>query len=171
MGKIIQTAGPSITKKEIDYVTDAVANGWYENWSGYIRKFEQKFAEYIGVKHAISTSSCTGAMHLALAALKIGEGDEVIVPETTWVATAAVVTYVGATPVFVDVDRKSWTIDVESVKKNITKKTKGIMPVHLYGHPADMDSVNTIAKEYGLFVLEEKDWKFGRCGSLQFPGS
>jgi len=181
--KLIQSAGPSITQKEIDYVSDAVKNGWYDNWNGYIKKFEQKFAEYIGVKYAISTSSCTGAMHLALAALDIKPGDEVIVPETTWIATAAVVTYLGATPVFVDVDKDSWTIDPESVKKAINKKTKGIMPVHLYGHPANMDEITKIAKEYGLFVLEDaapsigaqykgrKTGSLGDVGAFSFQGA
>ncbi len=183
MGKMIQTAGPSISQKEIDYVSDAVKNGWYENWSGYIKKFEQKFAEYIGTKYAISTSSCTGAMHLALAALHVKEGDEVIIPETTWIATAAVVTYVGATPVFVDVDRDTWTIDQDSARKAISKRTKGIIPVHLYGHPANMDEIMKIAEEHDLFVLEDaapsigakykgkKTGGFGDVGAFSFQGA
>lgn len=181
--KMIPSAGPSISQKEIDYVSDAVKNGWYDNWNGYIKKFEQKFAEYIGVKYAISTSSCTGAMHLALAALDIKPGDEIIVPETTWIATAAVVTYLGATPVFVDIDKDTWTINPESVKKAITKKTKGIMPVHLYGHPANMDEITKIAKAHGLFVLEDaapsigaqykgkKTGSLGDVGAFSFQGA
>lgn len=155
MGKIIQTAGPSITQKEIDYVTDAVTNGWYENWSGYLKKFEQAFATYIGTSRAIPTSSCTGALHIALAALKIKPGDEIVVPETTWVATAAVVNYVGATPVFVDVNEDSYTMDPKSFEKAITKKTRGVIPVHLYGHPADMDPIMKIAAEHKLYVIED----------------
>lgn len=181
--KMIPSAGPWITQKEADYVLDAVKNGWYDNWNGYIKKFEQKFAEYIGVKYAISTSSCTGAMHLALAALHVKAGDEVIVPDITWIATAAVVTYLGATPVFVDVDKDTWTMDPESLKKAITAKTKGIMPVHLYGHPADMDEINKIAKEHGLFVLEDaapsigaeykgrKTGSLGNVGAFSFQGA
>ena len=170
--KMILTAGPSITQKEIDYVMDAVKNGWYENWNGYLKKFEKKFAEYVGTKYAIATSSCTGAMHIALAALRVGRGDEIIVPETTWGGTAAVVTYVGATPVFVDIERDTWTMDPESLKKAITPKTKGILSVHLYGHPANMDEITRIAKEHGLFILEDaapsigSEYKGRKTGSL-----
>ena len=172
MKKIIQTAGPSIGQKEIDYVLDAVKNGWYENWSGYLDKFERKFAEYIGTKYAIPTSSCTGALHLALAALQIKKGDEVIVPDTSWIATAAVVKYVNATPVFVDVNRDSWTISPESIAKAISKKTKAIIPVHLYGHPADMDPIMEIAEENSLYVIEDAapsigaSYKGKRTGAL-----
>lgn len=155
MKKIIQTAGPSISKKEIDYVLDAVKNGWYENWSYYINRFEQDFSKYIGTKYAIPTSSCTGALHLALAALGIKNGDEVIVPETTWIATAAVVKYVNATPIFVDIDKDTWTMSPESIKNAITEKTKAIIPVHLYGHPADMDPIMEIAEEQNLHVIED----------------
>lgn len=170
--KMILTAGPSISQKEIDYVLDAVKNGWYENWNGYIKKFEKKFAEYVGTKYAITTSSCTGAMHLALAALHLKEGDEVIVPEITWIATAAVVTYLGAKPVFVDVEKDTWTIDPNSIRKVINKMTKGIIPVHLYGHPANMDEIIKIAKEYNLFILEDAapsigaEYKGKRTGGL-----
>jgi len=172
MEKIIQTAGPSITHKEIEYVTDAVTNGWYENWSGYLTKFEKAFANYIGTTHAIPTSSCTGALHIALAALDIKKGDEVIVPETTWVATASVVNYVGATPVFVDVDIDSYTMDPKSFESAITKKTRAVIPVHLYGHPADMDPINKIASEHSLYVIEDAapsigaEYKGKKTGSL-----
>jgi perosamine synthetase len=155
MEKLIQTAGPSITQKEIDYVMDAVKNGWYENWSEYINRFEHDFASYIGVKHAISTSSCTGALHLSLAGLGIKKGDEVIVPETSWIATAAVITYVQARPVFVDVDPESYTINPDKIEAAITKKTKAIIPVHLYGHPADMDPIQDIAKDHKLYIIED----------------
>lgn len=155
MDKLIQTAGPSISQREIDYVMDAVKNGWYENWDQYLKRFERAFARYVGVRHALATSSCTGALHLALAALGIGEGDEVIVPETTWVATAAVVRYVRATPVFVDVDPDTWTLSPESVKRAITDRTRAIMPVHLYGHPADMGEITALADGHGLHVLED----------------
>ena len=155
MEKLIQTAGPSITQKEIDYVLDAIKNGWYENWSGYINKFESSFAAYTGVKHAISTSSCTGALHLSLAGLGIKKGDEVIVPETSWIATAAVVTYVQAKPVFVDVDPESFTINPETIESAITKRTKAVIPVHLYGHPSEMDPVIDIAQDHNLWVIED----------------
>lgn len=172
MKKLIQTAGPSISQKEIDYVMDAAKNGWYENWNQYIVKFEEKFAQYVGTKYAISTSSCTGALHLSLAALGIKEGDEVIVPETTWVATAGVVKYVNAVPIFVDVNKDTWTMSPDSLEKAITTKTKAIIPVHLYGHPADMDPIMEIADEHGLYVLEDAapsigaEYKGRKTGSL-----
>jgi len=183
MKKMIQTAGPFITQKEIDYVLDAVKNGWYENWSGYINKFEKEFAKYVGTKYAIVTSSCTGAMHLILSALQVKEGDQVIVPETTWIATASVVKFMGATPVFVDVDKDTWTIDADSIKKAINKKTKGIIPVHGYGHPADMDKIKEISKENNLFILEDaapsigseykgkKTGGLGDAGAFSFQGA
>lgn len=183
MKNIYQTAGPSITEKEINYVLDAVKNGWYEHWGDYIKRFEKAFAEYIGVKYAISTSSCTGAMHLALNALNLKEGDEVLVPEITWVQTAAVVTYVRAIPVFIDIDRDSWTIDPKSLRQAVTAKTKCIMPVHLYGHPANMDEIMSIAKEYNLRVLEDaapsigaeyqgkKTGSFGDFSAFSFQGA
>ena len=153
--KMILTAGPSITQKEVDYVCDAVTNGWNEHWGDYIKRFENAFADYVGVKHALSTSSCTGALHLALAALGIGNGDEVIVPDLTWVATASVVTYVGATPVFADVLPDSWCIDPASVEQRITPRTKAIIPVHLYGQPADMKAIMELAQRYQLRVIED----------------
>lgn len=170
--KLILTAGPSITDKEISYVNDAITNGWNENWNKYIVKFEESFAKYIGVKYAMTTSSCTGAMHLALKALGVKEGDEVLVPEITWVATASVVTYVGAKPVFVDVENDTWCMDPKSVKSSITSRTKAIMPVHLYGHPADMDEITEIANHHNLYVLEDAapslgaEYKGKKTGSL-----
>ena len=170
--KLILTAGPSISHKEIDYVLDAVKNGWNLEFDKYLRKFEKAFADYIGVKYAWTTSSGTGALRSALMALGIGEGDEVIVPEITFVASANVVRYVGATPVFADVQKDTWCLDPEKLERHITKRTKAIMPVHIYGHPADMDPVNKIAKEYKLFVVEDAcpsvgaEYKGKKTGSL-----
>ena len=169
--KMILTAGPSITQKEIDYVNDAVKNGWNEHWGDYIQKFEKSFAEYIGVKHAMATSSCTGALHLALAALGIGNGDEVIVPDISWIATASVVRYVGADPVFADILNDSWCIDPISLEKRITSKTKAIIPVHLYGQPANMREVVRIAKKYGLKVVEDAAPSIGAEFEGQRTGS
>ena len=152
---MILTAGPSITQKEIDYVNDALINGWNENWNSYLLKLENAFKEKFNINNALLTSSCTGAMHMGIKALGISEGDEVIVPELTWVATASVVNYVRATPIFVDVDRKTWTLDPDSFRKSITPKTKAVMPVHLYGHPAKMDEIIAIAKEHNLKILED----------------
>ena len=172
MNSMIQTAGPSISQKEIDYTLDAVKNGWYENWSGYITQFEEEFAKYIGTKYAISTSSCTGALHLILASLRLKKGDEVIVPNTTWVATANVVKYVNAEPVFTDVDKNTYTMSPESLERNITEKTRAIIPVHLYGHPADMDPILEIADEHDLYIIEDaapsigSEYKGKKVGTL-----
>ncbi len=152
---MILTAGPSITKKEIDYVNDAVTNGWNDNWNSYIVRLEEAFKDKFNAKHALLTSSCTGGMHMAARAMDIGEGDEVLVPELTWVATASAPYYLGAKPVFVDVDKDTWTIDLKSAEKYITSKTKAIMPVHLYGHPSNMDEVMIFANKHNLKVLED----------------
>lgn len=168
---MILTAGPSITQKEIDYVSDAVANGWNQNWNSYLVKLEKAFCKEFSMKHALLTSSCTGAMHMGIRALGIGPGDEVIVPELTWVATASVVNYVGATPVFVDVDPSTWTLDPESFEKAITAKTKAVMPVHLYGHPANMPIIMEIAQKNGLKVLEDAAPAIGAKAHGQYAGT
>ncbi len=170
--KIILTAGPSISQKEINYVTDAVKNGWNFHYRDYLNKFEKAFAEYVGVKHAWGTSSGTGALHAAILALDLKKGDEVIIPEITFVASANVVEYVGAKPVFVDVERDTWTIDPKDVEKKITKKTKAIMPVHIYGNVADMGTIKKIARQYSLKIIEDAcpsvgaEYKGKKTGSL-----
>lgn len=180
---MILTAGPSITQREIDYVTDAITNGHDEHWGDYIKRFEESFAEYIGVKHAMTTSSCTGALHLSLVALDVKKGDEVIVPDISWVATASVVTYVGATPVFADVYSDTWCICVNDLEKKVNSKTKAIIPVHLYGHPINMSDVIGIARKYNLRIIEDaapaigatynyrKAGSFGDTGCFSFQGA
>jgi len=153
--KTILTAGPSITEREIGYVDDAVRHGWNENWNGYLVRFERTFADYVGTRFALSTSSCTGALHLALLSLGTGPGDEVIVPEVSWVATASAVTYTGATPVFVDIDPDTWCLDLASASRAITSRTKAIVAVHLYGHPTDMTALKSLARAHSLKVLED----------------
>ena len=168
----ILTAGPSISELERDYVLDAVMNGWNENWNAYLKRFEQTFAEYIGVRYAVSTSSCTGALHLALLALDIGTGDEVILPDITWVATAAAVTYCGAEPVFADVEPDTLCISPASIRKRLTPKTKAVMPVHNYGNLSDMDEIAEIAEAHNLNIIEDAapslgaTYKGRRTGSL-----
>ena len=122
--KMILTAGPSITALEKKYVNDAVSNGWNNNWNNYLVRLETELKFFFKSKYAIPTSSCTGGMHLILKALGVKKGDEVIVPDITWVATASVVKYVGAKPIFVDVDRNSWTMCPISLKKKNYKKNK-----------------------------------------------
>ena len=172
MEKRIPVSGPWITQKEIDYVTDAVTNAWYENANIYNQKFEQAFANYVGTKYAISLPSCTSAIHLALLALGIGPGDEVIVPDITWIATAAPISYVGATPVFADIDTKSWCLSVESFEKNITPKTKAVIPVDLYGNVPDMAVIKSIAEKHNIAVIEDaaealgSEYRGKKAGSL-----
>lgn len=168
---MILTAGPSITQKELDYVADAAQNGWNEKWNEYIKKFESAFAAYVGCKYALATSSCTGAMHLALLALGIHEEDEVIVPDLAWVATASAVKYVGAKPVLVDVLPDTWCIDPQCIKEAITEKTRAIMPVHLYGHPCEMDEIRTLAQEHGLLVIEDAAQAIGSLYKDKRPGA
>jgi perosamine synthetase len=153
-GRIL-TAGPSISAREASYALDAVRTGWNERASGYQDALSEAFAEYVGVRHALPTSSCTGALHLSLLALGVGPGDEVIVPDLTWVATANAVAYTGATPVFADVEEDSWCLDPAAFEAAITPRTKAVMPVHLYGHPAPMDEIAAIAREHGLRVVED----------------
>lgn len=181
--KTILTAGPSVSLREVSYATDAARYGWNDQWSKYLKAFESSFSEYVGVRHALATSSCTGALHLALAALGIGPGDEVIVPELTWVATANAVLYVGATPVFADVDPGSWCLDPASVRARITPRTKAVMPVHLYGQPCQMDAIVAIAREHDLFVVEDaapsigaefqgrRTGSFGHFAAFSFQGA
>lgn len=155
MNKLILTAGPSITAREIKYVNDAVKNGWNNNWNKYLKKFEDKAKSYLGSKYVLTTSSATGAMHLSLLACDIGKNCEVILPEISWIASAAAIKYVDATPVFCDIDYDTWTIDVNKIEKLITKKTKAIMPVHLYGTPCNMKAIYALAKKYNLFVIDD----------------
>jgi perosamine synthetase len=179
----IPVAGPWITQKEIDYVTDAVTNAWYSNANIYHQKFEQSFAQYLGVKYAISLPSCTSAIHLSLLALGIGKDDEVIVPDVTWIATSAPINYVGATPVFADIDPHTWCLSAPSLEQYITPRTKAIIPVDLYGGVPDWDAILTIAKKYNLAVIEDaaeaigseyhskKAGSFGDTGVFSFHGS
>jgi len=183
MKRSIPIAGPWITQKEIDYVADAVANAWYQDAGIYHVRFENAFAEYVGRKHAIALPTCTSAIHLALLALGVGKGDEVIVPELTWIATAAPITYVGATPVFCDVDKDTWCMDVEALKIAITPRTKAIIPVDLYGGMPDYDEILKIAKKHNIAVIEDaaqaigseykkhKAGSFGTVSCFSFHGS
>ena len=169
---IILTAGPSISSREAVYSFDAALNGWNSEWSKYLTKFETEFAKYVGAKYALATSSCTGALQIALMSLDIGPGDEVIVPDQTWVATANAVRYVGAIPVFADIELDTWNIDARSIESLITPKTKAIIAVHMYGHPARMSEILQVAHKHNLKVVEDAapaigaEWQGQRCGSF-----
>lgn len=168
----ISVAGPWITQKEIDYVTDAVTNAWYGNHNIYHERFERAFADYLGVRYAIALPSCTSAIHLALLAYGVGPGDEVIVPDITWIATAAPISYVGATPVFADIDARTWCLSAESFAACITPRTRAVIPVDLYGGMPDMDAICEIAERHGIAVIEDAAEAIGstyhgrRAGSL-----
>lgn len=179
----ISVAGPWITDKELAYVHEAVREGWYENANGFTRRFEQAFAEYVGVRHAVSLPSATAAIHLSLVALGVGPGDEVIVPDSTWIATAAPISYVGATPIFADVDSFTWCLDASSFEASITPRSKAVIPVDLYGSVADWDAIRTIADAHGIAVIEDaaeaigsqykgqRAGSFGETGVFSFHGS
>jgi perosamine synthetase len=151
----IPVAGPWITEKEIAYVTDAVTNAWYENANVYTKRFEEAFATYVGRRYAISLPSCTSGLHLALLALGIGPGDEVVVPDITWIATAAPISYVGATPVFTDVDRDSWCLTADTLEAALTPRTKAVIVVDLYGNMPDMDAIQRLADRHRVAVIED----------------
>jgi perosamine synthetase len=153
--KKIPYAQPSITELEKKYVCDAIENGWGASCYDYIYKFQDSFSNYLGVEHAIATSSCTGALHIALKTLGIKAEDEVIVPDATWIASVAPITYLCATPVLVDILESTWCIDPMAIQKAITPKTKAIIAVHLYGNMCEMDEIMQIAKEHNLYVIED----------------
>ena len=170
--KRIPVSGPWITEREIAYVTDAITNGWYENASCYHARFEQAFASYVGVRFALALPSCTSGIHLALAALGVRPGDEVIVPEITWIASAAPITYVGATPVFADVDPLTWCLRADSFEACITPHTQAVIPVDLYGGMPEMDVIRDIARTRNIAVIEDaaeaigSEFKHRKAGSL-----
>ncbi|BDH79963.1 aminotransferase DegT [Methanothermobacter tenebrarum] len=152
---MIPVLEPSIGEKEIENVLKAVKSGWVSSKGKFVEEFERKFAEYHGVNFGVSTSNGTTALHLALESLGIGKGDEVLVPVLTFAATANAVLYCNAKPVFVDSHPDYWCIDPEKIEERITKNTKAIIPVHLYGHPCDMAWIQDIAEENDLYVIED----------------
>lgn len=169
--KRILYAKPSITDLEIAYVNDAVQNGWGDRCYDYLRRFERSFAERMDVRSALATSSCTGALHLAYAALGVGPGDEVIVPELTWIASVAPVIYLGAKCVFVDTLKDSWCVDPAGIEQAITPRTKAILAVHLYGNLADMDAILNLARRYNLKVVEDAAEGIGSIYRGRYAGT
>ena len=168
----IPIASPMIGEREIAYVTDAVCSSWVSSIGPYIGRFEQEFACYLNVSHAITVNNGTIGLYLALHALGIGAEDEVLVPDLTFVATAHAVLQAGAIPVFVDVEPDTWCIDPVATERAITSRTRAIIPVHLYGHPADMQAITKLAQKYGLLIIEDAAEAHGaeidhqRVGSL-----
>ncbi|MFX3635402.1 MAG: DegT/DnrJ/EryC1/StrS family aminotransferase [Candidatus Pristimantibacillus sp.] len=171
-GRFYPVAVPVLNGNEKKYVMDCLDSTWISSTGKYITAFEEAFAAYCGTKFAISCSNGTTALHLALLAHGVGPGDEVIVPTLTFIATANAVVYCGAKPVFVDCEPDTWNMNPERLEEALTPQTKGIIPVHLYGHPADMDVINEFANKHGLFVLEDAaealgaEYKGRKTGSL-----
>jgi perosamine synthetase len=171
MSRIYYTK-PSITELETRYAANAAAHGWGERCYEYIEKFQASFARHVGVRHAIATSSCTGALHMGLAALGVQAGDEVILADINWIASCAPITYLGATPVFVDVLPDSWCIDPAKIEASITPRTKAIIAVHLYGNMCDMDALLALGKKHGIPIIEDaaeaigSSWHEKPAGSL-----
>lgn len=153
--RTIPVSMPDLSGNEQAYAAEAVASSWISSSGPFLDRFEREFAEVCGTAHAIATSNGTTALHLALATLGLGPGDEVIVPSMTYIATANAVNYCGATPVFVDIDPDTWCLNPRLIEAAITRHSKGIIPVHLLGHPADMDSINEVARTHGLWVVED----------------
>lgn len=150
-----QVYKPQLSGNEKKYVLECIDSTWISSKGKFITEFENKFAEYLGVKYAASVCNGTVALHVALLALGIGSGDEVIVPTFTYIATVNAITYTGATPVFVDSDISHWQMSIEDVKKKLSNKTKAIIAVHLYGHPCDIEELRKIATENKLFLIED----------------
>lgn len=146
---------PSLNGNEKKYVNECLDSTWISSKGKFVNQFESAFAEYVGIKHAATASNGTVAIHLALLALGISEGDEVIVPTLTYIASVNAIAYTGATPIFVDSLEETWQISPEDVIKKITPKTKAVMAVHLYGHPCDMDPLVEICKKHNIFLIED----------------
>ncbi len=173
---MIPVCEPTLSGRELEYVTDCVKSGWISSMGKYVTEFENKFAEYCGVKHGISCFNGTVAIHLALAALGVKKGDEVIAPSFTMIGTTNPIVYCGAKPVFVDSEPITWNMDVSKLEEKITERTKAIIPVHIYGHPTDMDPLLDLANKYGIKVVEDAaeahgaEYKGKRAGSMSDAG-
>ncbi|MFH1235299.1 MAG: DegT/DnrJ/EryC1/StrS family aminotransferase [Candidatus Diapherotrites archaeon] len=168
----IPVSSVALAGNELKYLKECVETKWVSSEGEFVKKFEQEFAKYCGTRHAVSVSNGTHALHLALLCHGIKAGDEVIVPDLTFVATANAVAYIGAKPVCADIDRETWNIGPEKIKPLISKKTKAIIPVHLYGLPCEMDEINEIAEKQGLAVIEDSaesigaEYKGKKAGNL-----
>lgn len=169
--RFLPVAEPSIGEQEWQYVSECVLSGWVSSTGEFINRFEEKFADFCNTKHAITTCNGTAALHLALLACDIGPGDEVIVPTLTFIATANAVTYTGAQPVFIDSETDTWNINPAKIEKAITPRTKAIIPVHLYGHPADMGPLQEICDKHNLLLIEDAAEAHGAMYKGQQVGS
>ena len=169
--KNIPVAVPNFIGNEKKYVDDCMDTTWISSVGKYVNQFEESFANRMTVKHAIACCNGTVALHVPLLGLGLKEGDEVILPSFTYIATANCVKYCGATPIFADCLQDTWNIDPKDIERKITPRTKGIIPVHMYGNPCDMDAIMAIAKKYNLFVLEDAAEAHGATYNGQCVGS
>lgn len=167
----IPVAAPALVGREREYVLDCLDSTWISSSGKYLERFESEFAEFCGVRHAVSCCNGTVAVHLALLAHGVGPGDEVIVPTLTYVATANPVVYCGGQPVFVDAEPRTWNMDPKRVAEAITPRTRGIVVVHLYGHPTDMDPILELAEGHGLWVVEDAAEAHGATYRGRIAGS
>ena len=176
MDKFIPVCEPLLAGNELKYVTDAVSTGWISSAGKYVTEFERQFAAYCDCKYGVAVCNGTVALHLALVSLGIGEGDEVIVPTFTMIASAFAVCYTGAKPIFVDADPNTWNIDVTKIEEKITPRTKAIMPVHIFGQMCDMDAIQALADKYNLLIVEDAaeahgaTWRGRKAGSCSHVG-
>lgn len=174
--RFLPISEPVINNKELENVTDCIRSTWISSIGKYIHEFENNFSSYCNTKYGVSVTNGTSALILALMSLNIGKDDEVIIPNLTFIATANAVNYVRAKPVLVDCEKETWNIDPLKIEKLITNKTKSIIPVHLYGHPCDMDEIMKIAKKYNLKVIEDAaeshgaEYKTKKVGSIGHIG-
>jgi perosamine synthetase len=167
----IPLAKPSITEREVAYAGDAAANGWGDRCYDYLTRFEAAFAAHMGSGYAIATSSCTGALHMGMAAIGIGPGDEVILADTNWIATVAPIVHLGAKPVLVDICPDTWCIDPVAAEKAITPDTKAIVATHIYGNLCDLDALRAIANKHGIALIEDAAEAIGSTYQGRAAGS
>jgi perosamine synthetase len=176
---MIPVSAPLLAGNELDYLRDCIATGWVSSAGSYVTRFEQAWANYCGMKHGVAVSSGTAALQIAIDALRLGPGDEVIMPAFTIISCALAVVRAGAVPVLVDSDPETYCLDVEQVAAAVTSRTRALMPVHIYGHPADMDPLIELAEQRGLAIIEDaaeahgcaylsrrRDCRWVRCGGL-----
>jgi len=180
---MIPVFAPWLSDSVRRYVLDCVESGWISSLGEYVGRFERDFAAFCEAGHGVATSNGTTALHLCLVTLGIGPGDEVLVPDMTFVSTANVVRYTGATPVLVDADPRTWGMDPEDARRKLTGRTRAIIPVHLYGHPVDMDPILALGAAHGVDVVEDaaeahgarykgrRVGALGRIGAFSFYGN
>lgn len=169
---MIPVCVPLLKGKELEYLKDCINTNWISSRGRYVEEFEKRFAEYCNCRFGVTTTNGTSSIHLALASIGLAEGDEVIVPAFTMVGSVFPIIYCGAKPVLVDCDPETWTMDIAQIEAKVTEKTKAILPVHIYGHPCDMDPILGVAEKYGLFVVEDAaevhgaEYKGKRAGGI-----